>query len=51
MFDDLYKFDLVDQMQWEDLVEFETLEQAGLENADVDTINTVIRDNYWTEHQ
>jgi hypothetical protein len=51
MIDDLYQFDLVDQMQWEDLVEFETLEQAGLENQDVDTINTVIRDNYWMEHQ
>ena len=27
------EFDLVDEMQWEDLVEFETLEQAGLENG------------------
>lgn len=26
------EFDLVDQMMWEDLVEFETLEAAGLEN-------------------
>ena len=26
------EFDLVDEMMWEDLVEFETLEEAGLEN-------------------
>ena len=26
------ELDLVDQMMWEDLVEFETLEDAGLEN-------------------
>lgn len=51
MIDDLYKFDLVDQMQWEDLVEFETLESAGLENDDKDTVCTVIRDNYWMENQ
>ena len=32
-------FDLVDEMQWEDLVEFETLESAGLENEYVaDTV-------------
>ena len=49
MIDDLYKFDLVDQMQWEDLVEFETLESAGLENQDFDTITTVQRENYYNE--
>jgi len=26
-------FDLVDEMQWEDIVEFETLEEAGLEEG------------------
>ncbi len=31
-------FDLVDEMQWEDMVEFETLETAGLENDDKDGI-------------
>ena len=32
-------FDLVDEMIWEDLVEFETLESAGLENPlDRDTV-------------
>jgi hypothetical protein len=35
------EFDLVDEMQWEDLVEFETLESAGLETADYDTIGAV----------
>lgn len=35
------QFDLVDEMQWEDLVEFETLESAGLENNDWDTIPRV----------
>lgn len=49
MFDDLYQFDLVDQMQWEDLVEFETLEGAGLENCDFDTIPTIQRENYYNE--
>jgi len=26
-------FDLVDEMQWEDMVEFESLESAGLEDS------------------
>jgi hypothetical protein len=30
--------DLVDEMQWEDLMEFETLEAAGLEGFDYDTV-------------
>lgn len=41
------EFDLVDEMQWEDLVEFESLEQAGLENRDFDTIPTIQRENYY----
>ena len=33
------EFDLVDEMMWEDLVEFETLEEAGLENPpEFDTV-------------
>jgi hypothetical protein len=32
------QFDLVDEMQWEDLVEFESLESAGLETYDKDTV-------------
>lgn len=31
-------FDLVDEMHWEDLVEFESLESAGLESYDKDTV-------------
>ena len=33
-FNELHKFDLVDEMHWEDLVEFESLESAGLENSE-----------------
>lgn len=51
MFNDLWQFDLVDEMQWEDLVEFETLEQAGLESQDFDTIPTIQRENYYNEEQ
>lgn len=40
-------FDLVDEMQWEDLVEFETLESAGLENSDTDSIGRIICENYY----
>jgi len=43
------RFDLVDQMQWEDLVEFETLEGAGLENSDCDTIPATQRAYYLEE--
>lgn len=33
--------DLVDEMHWEDLTEFETLESAGLENGfESDTVPT-----------
>ena len=28
------QLDLVDEMQWEDVVEFETLEEAGLEDEE-----------------
>lgn len=48
MTQDLYKFDLVDEMQWEDLTDFETLEQAGLENNDYDTVGFSQRE-YYTE--
>lgn len=36
-------FDLVDEMQWEDLTDFLTLEEAGLENADFDTVPSAQR--------
>ena len=43
--------DLVDEMQWEDCdkVEFISLEEAGLENMDCDTIPTVQRIGYYNE--
>lgn len=46
----MLEFDLVDEMQWEDLVEFESLESAGLENAiDRDTIPGAQFDYYRDE--
>lgn len=39
-------FDLVDEMMWEDITEFETLESAGLENDDYDTITSAQRVYY-----
>jgi hypothetical protein len=41
--------DLVDEMTWEDSdkVEFVSLEDAGLENRDCDTIPTIQRENYY----
>lgn len=43
--------DLVDQMEWEDSdkVEFITLEEAGLENTDFDTVPTAQRINYYNQ--
>ena len=41
--------DLVDEMQWEDIVEFLTLEQAGLENQDYDTVTNAQRAYYEEE--
>lgn len=40
--------DLVDEMQWEDIVTFLTLEEAGLENRDMDTVPASQRE-YFTE--
>lgn len=43
-------FDLVDEMQWEDLVEFETLESAGLENSfENDSVPSAQMDYYKEE--
>jgi hypothetical protein len=33
--------DLVDEMMWEDLTDFLTLEDAGLENCDYDTVPSI----------
>lgn len=44
--------DLVDQMMWEDLTEFLTLEQAGLENGkEFDTITSAQKLYYNDEGQ
>ena len=51
MCNDFYQFDLVDQMQWEDLVDFLTLEEAGLENSDHDTIPAINNREYFREIQ
>ena len=43
--------DLVDEMEWEDSdkVEFITLEEAGLENTDFDTVPATQRINYYNQ--
>jgi hypothetical protein len=43
--------DPVDEMQWEDSdkVEFITLEEAGLENADFDTVPSAQRIEYYNQ--
>ena len=40
-------FDLVDEMQWEDNAEFITLEDAGLENKDIDTVPAILNKEYF----
>jgi hypothetical protein len=41
------EFDLVDEMMWEDLVDFESLESAGLEDAyQGDTVCAAQREYY-----
>lgn len=42
-------FDLVDEMMWEDLVEFLTLEQAGLEDYCCDTVPACIQREYYND--
>ena len=44
-------FDLVDEMQWEDVVDFLTLEEAGLENADCDTVPACNNREYFRGEQ
>lgn len=43
------QLDLVDEMQWEDSdkIEFISLEAAGLENSDCDTIGRIVYDSYY----
>jgi hypothetical protein len=42
-------FDLVDEMQWEDLTYFLTLEEAGLEDATFDTVPACNNREYFRE--
>lgn len=43
----LKSFDLVDEMQWEDNTEFISLEDAGLENKDIDTVPAILNKEYF----
>ena len=44
--------DLVDEMMFEDIPElFITLEEAGLENADFDTVPSAQRHEYFNDEQ
>lgn len=46
----MLEFDLVDQMQWEDLVEWVSLEAAGLEDSPVwDTVPNAQREYFKDE--
>lgn len=40
--------DLVDEMQWEDIVPMLTLEEAGLESVDFDNVNGALSE-YFTD--
>jgi hypothetical protein len=42
------EFDLVDEMMWEDLTDFLTLEEAGLESQDYDNVNGAMAE-HWRE--
>ena len=43
------ELDLVDEMQWEDVVDFLTLEQAELEEKVYDTVNGALREYFKDE--
>jgi hypothetical protein len=46
------ELDLVDQMQWEDVVEFLTLEEAGLEESSMmDTVPYALNTEYFRGEQ
>lgn len=40
------ELDLVDEMQWEDVVDFLTLEQAGLEEKVYDNVNGAMKEYF-----
>ena len=45
------ELDLVDEMEWEDSdkIEFISLEAAGLESLDYDTMRTIQHNNYYNQ--
>ena len=43
------EFDLVDEMQWEDVVEFLTLQEAGLEDVAYDNVNGALSEYFQGE--
>ena len=43
------EYDLVDEMMWEDLENFLTLEEAGLESSDYDTVMAAQSEYYKDE--
>lgn len=45
------ELDLVDEMQWEDVVNFLTLEEAGLEGYDVDTVPACVNREFFRDEQ
>lgn len=45
------ELDLVDEMQWEDVVDFLTLEQAGLEEKVYDTVPYALMREYFDGEQ
>lgn len=43
--------DLVDEMQWEDIVDFLTLEEAGLEDRTYDNVPSALMREYFDGEQ
>ena len=44
-------FDLVDEMMWEDLTDFVSLEDAGLEDRTFDTVPSCLNREYFRGEQ
>ena len=44
-------FDLVDEMMWEDLTDFVSLEDAGLEDRTFDTVPACLSREYFSGEQ
>lgn len=48
-FDTEPELDLVDEMEWEDHIDFLSLVEAGLETQDLDTVNGACREYFADE--